>query len=128
MKIYHSGPLRKGDGRAILEKKTGRMKMFPIKEFEKRFQEILSDLDAVKEQARGEAADAMDELNANFEDALFVIESIGEDEDWREAFEDALEEFEDLHKSYCEQVQAVPGLQDVAGRLNMAIGMARANL
>lgn len=102
--------------------------MLPIKEFEKRFREILEELDALGDQARGESGEALEELNANYEDALFVIETIEEDEDWREAMEDALEEFEDLLEGYCRLTESVPGLKDVAVRLDMAIRLCRANL
>ena len=47
--------------------------MFPIREFEKRFREILDDLDELREGAGGDALEALDEMNADYEDALFVI-------------------------------------------------------
>ena len=96
--------------------------MFPIREFEKRFREILDDLDELREGAGGDALEALDEMNADYEDALFVIESIGpEDEDWREAFADALAEFRELQ-------DRMPELEDLTGRLQMAVTMAEGNL
>lgn len=102
--------------------------MFPIRDFEARFREILERMDELRDGA-GAAADDMDELNANFEDALFVIECTGaDDEDWREALSDALDEFEDLCAAYRGIEGAVPGLAEAVGRLEMAVQLARANL
>ena len=95
--------------------------MFPIRDFEARFREILERMDELR--------DGAGELNANFEDALFVIECTGaDDEDWREALSDALDEFEDLCVAYRGIEGAVPGLAEAAGRLEMAVQLARANL
>ena len=44
--------------------------MFPVKEFEKRFRERLNALDAIGEESGEET---LDELNASYEDALFVM-------------------------------------------------------
>ena len=100
--------------------------MFPIKEFEKRFREILTALDDVAADAQSEE---LDEMNATFEDALFVIESIGEeDEDRLEAFSDALEEFEDLCEEYDSISQEIPDVAETAGRLKMLVGMIRGNM
>ena len=99
--------------------------MYPVKQFEKRFREILEALDEIRNEA--DDAEAIDELNAQFEDALFVIECIEpEDEDWREAFTDALDEFGDLCGEY--RNLALPGLAAAADRLDSLIRMARANL
>ena len=98
--------------------------MFPIKEFEKRFREILASLD----EFRGEDEE-IEEMNAEFEDALFVIECINvNDEEWQEEFTDALEEFSDLLDGYRDLADEIPELADVAERLDMAIKMAEANL
>ena len=98
--------------------------MFPIKEFEKRFREILASLD----EFRGEDEE-IEEMNAEFEDALFVIECIDpNDGEWQEEFADALEEFSDLLDGYRGLAEDIPGLTDVADRLDMAIKMAEANL
>jgi len=99
--------------------------MFPIREFEKRFREILAQLDELRDAA--EDADTMEELNAEFEDALFVIECADpNEEEWQEEFEDALEEFDDLCESY--EVLKDSALEDTIQRLRMTISMARANL
>ena len=101
--------------------------MLPIKEFEKRFREILESLDEIRDNAEGDGAESMDELNAGYEDALFVIECIGpDDEDRDEAFSDALDEFGDLIEEY--ETLDVPGLDEIIGRLNMTVSLARNNL
>ena len=98
--------------------------MFPVKEFEKKFREILASLD----EFRGEDEE-IEEMNAEFEDALFVIECIDvNDEEWQEEFTDALEEFKDLLESYRGLEEDIPELKEAADRLDMAIKMAEANL
>ena len=55
--------------------------MYPIKEFEKRFRGLLDEMDELRADADDED---LEELAADFEDALFVVECIGaDDEDWR---------------------------------------------
>lgn len=103
--------------------------MFPIKEFEKRFREILSALDELRDGCGGDEAESIEEMNAEYEDALFVIECIGaDDEDWEEEFADALEEFKDLLEGYRDLAEDVSELDEVADRLDMAIQLAEANL
>lgn len=98
--------------------------MFPIKEFEKRFREILASFD----EFRGEDEE-IEEMNAEFEDALFVIECIdANDEEWEEEFSDALEEFKDLLDGYRSLAEENPGMEAIADRLEMTIKMAEANL
>lgn len=98
--------------------------MFPVKEFEKRFREILASLDEFRDEN-----DEIEEMNAEFEDALFVIECIDvNDEEWEEEFTDALEEFCDLLDGYRDLAEEIPELNEVADRLDMAIKMAEANL
>ena len=103
--------------------------MFPIKEFEKRFREILAQLDEFRDLYDDDQAEVVEEMNAEYEDALFVIECIGaDDEDWAEEFTDALEEFKDLLEGYQKLAEEVPELKEVANRLDMASKMAEANL
>lgn len=97
--------------------------MFPVKEFEKRFREILAQLDELRDAADDRASGEMDEMNADFEDALFVIECIdADDDDWREEFSDALAEFRDLCADY--RRLNVSGLAETADRLEMAVRLA----
>lgn len=98
--------------------------MFPVKEFEKRFREILASLDELRNED-----EEIEEMNAEFEDALFVIECIDmNDEEWEDEFTDALEEFKDLLEGYRELSEEIPELKDASDRLDMAIRMAEANL
>lgn len=100
--------------------------MYPIKEFEKRFRGLLDEMD----ELRADAADEdLEELAADFEDALFVVECIGaNDEDWREQFTDALDEFSDIAKDSRRLAGKIPEMQEIAERTEALIQMARANL
>lgn len=103
--------------------------MFPVKEFENRFREILNRMDALRDEADDACAAEMEELNADFEDALFVIECIDvDDEDWTEAFSDALAEFSDLCATYRQLANVPAGVDDAAARLEMVVRMAESNL
>lgn len=103
--------------------------MFPVREFEKRFRELLAGLDELRDQAPEEASEALDEMNAEFEDALFLIECINTDEEeWQEEFADALEEYKDLCSGYRKLSESFPELAAEAERLDMIIRMAEANL
>lgn len=89
--------------------------------FMKRFQEILDALDNMAD------SDEMEELNAQFEDVLFLMESIdAEDEDAAEEMEGALEEMEDLLEQYRDL--ETPGLDQKITELEMAVRMAQNNL
>lgn len=105
------------------------MVMFPIREFEKRFQEILSDMDAHAEQLDGEAAEALEEQNAEFEDALMLLETIdAEDEDWREAVSDALEELDALCADYRRLAEKDSALGALTERMERLVRIAEGNL
>ena len=98
--------------------------MFPLKEFEKRFREILARLDELRDDVD---SDELEELNAEFEDALFVIECADvNDEEWQVEFEDALEEFDDLCESYADLGE--PAVDEAVVRLRAVVAMARTNL
>ena len=100
--------------------------MYPIKEFEKRFRGLLDEMDELRADADSEE---LEELAADFEDALFVVECIGaDDEDWREQFTDALDEFSDVAESGRRLAGEIPPLEGIAGRMDALIQMARANL
>ena len=100
--------------------------MYPIKEFEKRFRDLLDEIDDLRIEVD---SGKLDELAADFEDALFVIECIGaNDEDWREQFTDALDEFSDIVKSSRKLAGKIPEMQEIAERTEAVIQMARANL
>ena len=100
--------------------------MYPIKEFEKRFRGLLDEMDELRADADSEE---LEELAADFEDALFVVECIGaDDEDWREQFTDALDEFSDIAEGSRRLSGEIPPLEGIAGRMGALIQMARANL
>ena len=100
--------------------------MYPIKEFEKRFRGLLDEMDELRADADDED---LEELAADFEDALFVDECIGaNDEDWREQFTDALDEFSDIAEGSRRLAGEIPQMEGIAGRMDALIQMARANL
>ena len=100
--------------------------MYPIKEFEKRFRALLDEMDELRADADDEE---LEELAADFEDALFVVECIGaDDEDWREQFTDALDEFSDIAEGSRRLAGEISPLEGIAGRMDALIQMARANL
>lgn len=89
--------------------------------FMKRFQEILDALDEMCE------SDEMDELNAQFEDILFLMENIdADDEDAAEDFEGALEELEDLLEEYRELELSV--IDQKITEFEMTLKMAQNNI
>ena len=88
-----------------------------------RFHEILDGLDELTE------GEEMEELNAQFEDALFLMESIDpEDADAAEELEGALEELRDLPAAYRALAQEDPQLDQKLLELEMALKMAAQNL
>lgn len=92
--------------------------MLPIAEFEARFRDILAALDDI---ADGED---MEELNAEFEDALFMLSQIDPGADTApEEFTDALDEFDALRADYAR----LPAAKDVAERMGMLIEFAKKN-
>lgn len=100
--------------------------MYPIKEFEKRFRGLLDEMDELRADADDEN---LEELAADFEDALFVVECIGaDDEDWREQFTDALDELSDIAEGSRRLAGEIPQMEGIAGRMDALIQMARANL
>lgn len=95
--------------------------MIAIKAFEARFRELLDQLDAIVEEVGDED---LEDLNAEFEDALFMLHEIDpKSEDAAGEFDDALEEFEALRDDYARRDDT----KDISERLGMLIQMARAN-
>ena len=103
------------------------MKVFPIRTFERRFRDILAELD---ELAQGtEDGGDLEELNAEFEDALMLLSTIDpEDEDWREQLEDALEELDALAAQCRDLAAHLPELDGPAERFGLAVKLASDNL
>ena len=95
--------------------------MLLIAEFEKRFRALLEELDEVAEEANDED---LEDMNAEFEDALFMLSEIDpKADDAREEIADALEEFEALRDDYARR----PDTKDIADHLGMLIQMVRGN-
>lgn len=91
--------------------------------FCERFQSILEALDEY------EMDETLEELNAQLEDAIFLMESIDtDDEDASEEMEGALEEIADILSEYRDLVEERPELSDKVNELAMAVQMAENNL
>lgn len=91
--------------------------------FCERFHEILDALDEM------DMDEELEEMNAQFEDTLFWMESIDEDEDdAQEEIEDALEEMEGLLEDYRKLAEERTELGQKALELEMAVQMAARNL
>ena len=91
--------------------------------FLERFHGILDALDAL------EADEELEELNAQLEDVLFLMESVDvEDADAAEEIAGALEEIDDLLAAYRELAEELPELRQQALELEMARRMAGQNL
>lgn len=105
--------------------------MFPIKEFGKRFNEVLEALDDIFGECDpgDEIMEAFEDLNAETEDALMMLDEINlKDEGWEEEAEDALDELESLCGDYRELAKSIPQIAAAVQRMKMTIDMARANL
>ena len=91
--------------------------------FIERFHGILDAFDAI---ADGEEAE---ELNAEFEDAIFLLENVEpDDEDAREEIEGALEEIDALCADYAREMNGNPDALEIVRQMEMAARMARQNL
>ena len=91
--------------------------------FISRFQAILEELDQF------EMDEELEEMNAEFEDALFMMESIDEDgEDAAEEIADAMEDMDDLLARYRALCGERPELGQKVLELEMAVQMAKNNL
>lgn len=91
--------------------------------FLSRFQDILDELDAF------EMTEELEELNAEFEDALFMIESIDlEDEDAAEELEESFDELAALLEDYRELAEELPEILQKVETLDMCLKMAQSNM
>lgn len=105
--------------------------MFPIKEFGKRFNEVLEAMDGIFSECDpgDEILDTFEDLNAETEDALMMLDEINpRDEDWEEEAGDALDALESLCGDYSELAKNIPEIAAEVQRMKMTIDMARANL
>lgn len=88
-----------------------------------RFQSILDALDEY------DMDETLEELNAQLEDAIFLMESIdADDEDASEETEGALEEIADILSEYRDLARERPELSEKVNELAMAVQMAENNL
>ena len=97
--------------------------MFPIKAFEARFQAVLDELDALADELGNEA---LDELNAEFEDTLFMLTSIDpKDADAMDDIRETLEALDALCADYARQPETSECARRMEGLLRMAEGELR---
>lgn len=96
------------------------MSIKKMKSFIDRFSDILDELDAL------DGDEELEELNAQLEDSIFMLESLEEDE--MEELEDSLEEMEDLLEEYREYASGCPDAEQSVNALAAALRMAKANL
>ncbi|MBQ8111414.1 MAG: hypothetical protein IJ124_14760 [Clostridia bacterium] len=91
-------------------------------ELKERLEALLEELDVLLTDREPEAAEALEELNAEYEDALMLLDSIGKDsDDSEEELSDALEEFRALAADYRALAGRVDGLELLAERLEAAV-------
>ena len=99
-------------------KKNSALAVFAV-----RFQDILDAMDEF------DMDETLEELNAEFEDTLFLMENIDEEEeDASDEIEGALEEMQDILEEYQDMADERPELKQKVSELNMALQMARSNL
>ena len=97
------------------------------KAFMERFDGILEELDALAENCPGEAAEDLEDLNAELEDALLLLNECKKGDD-PEELADALEDLRALAGDYRGLADGIPALASLADQLEMAAGMALGNL
>lgn len=91
--------------------------------FIERFRAILEDMDGIN------GGEALEEINAELEDAIFWMENIDEDEaDAQEEMEGALEEMEDILAEYRKLQAKLPAIGQKTTELEMCLQMAKNNL
>ena len=102
--------------------------MFPMKDLSRRFHELLAEFDEDAERFDGDA-EVLEEANAEFEDALFMLDGIDMNGgDWREEVADALEELEAMAGDYRKLAGRSESLASLVDRLDMAVQLARGSL
>ena len=98
--------------------------MLAMDNYVNRLREILEELDALAAEQDGGEAEALEELNAEFEDALMLFDELG-GEDAREELDDALEELDALAGDYRALAGRIDGVGTLAERLDMAAQLGR---
>ena len=104
--------------------------MFPIQVFSARFQEILAAFDGLCEGAG--CPEALEDLNAEFEDMLLALADIrpAADDGWREELTDAADDLDAIADDY-EALAGrgdAPDLSEPLARLRLAVSLLRENL
>jgi len=85
----------------------------------KRLEAVLAELDAMSSECG--APEALEDLNAELEDALMLLSDIDpRDEGWEEELSDALEEIRALAGDY--RKTGIPGAKALADQLEQAAG------
>ena len=99
--------------------------MYPMLQFMDRFGGILAELDELAAKAAGEAAEALEDQNAELEDALMLLGELKPDDaDDAEELAGTLEDLRALAEDYRDLSEAIPGLSDLADRLDMNATLA----
>ena len=101
--------------------------MQSMRDYIQRFGELLSELDALAEDRGGDACEDLEDLNAEFEDALLLLDEWKPGDDADE-LADALDDLRALAGDYRALSGRVPGLADLAERLNTAADAALGSL
>ena len=95
----------------------------PLNGFIDRFHGILDAFDDLT------ADEEQEELNAEFEDAIFLLENVDpEDEDAAEEIGDALDEIDALCGDFRKAAEKDPERMEIVLQMEMAARMARQNL
>ena len=85
----------------------------------KRFEAILSELDALAEAC--DSAEALEDLNAEFEDTLLMLSELNpSDEGYQEELDDIMEDLRSLADDYRALARDIPGVEALADRLKRA--------
>ncbi len=87
-----------------------------IEAYRTRLSALMEAFDALAEDCGD--SDALDELNAEFEDALLLLSQLKEgSDDWEEELADTLEEFAALAEDYRALAEDIPDLAPLAEQL-----------
>ena len=85
----------------------------------KRFEAILSELDALAEAC--DSPEALEDLNAEFEDTLLLLSELNlVDEGYQEELDDIMEDLRSLADDYRALARDIPGVEALADRLKRA--------
>lgn len=103
--------------------------MFPMKSFMGRFEEILKELDALADAVDGDGAEEFEDLNAEFEDTLMMLEELKPDgPDFAGELGEVLEDLRALAGDYRRHSAGLPEVADCARRLEMVAEMAEGSV